>query len=160
MTHITESGTARLPRLLALPMALTPDALHASVAAKALNHALAAQLARDELDFLAGRRVLLHIQDAGVKLTLTLSAGALAPARGEPDLAVRGSLYEFMLLAARRVDPDMLFFQRRLRMEGDTELGLGLKNFLAALEDDEVALLRPLDLVLQRSLPLYRRLFG
>ena len=160
MTEIVEGRSARLPRLLALPIAMTPGVLHASVAARALNRALAAQLARDELDFLSGRRVLLHVQDAGMRLMLTCGDNGLAPARGVPDLVVRGSLYDFMLLAARRVDPDTLFFQRRLCMEGDTELGLGLKNFLAALDEDEVAMLRPLDFLLQRSLPVYQRLFG
>jgi predicted lipid carrier protein YhbT len=160
MTDIIEGRSACLPRLLALPIAMTPGVVHASVAARALNHALAAQLARDELDFLSGRRVLLHVQDAGMRLMLTCGDNGLAPARGAPDLVVRGSLYDFMLLAARRVDPDTLFFQRRLCMEGDTELGLGLKNFLAALDEDEVALLRPLDFLLQRSLPVYQRLFG
>ena len=28
----------------------------------------------------------------------------------------------------------MLFFQRRLEMNGDTELGLGIKNMLASIE--------------------------
>jgi predicted lipid carrier protein YhbT len=52
-----------------------------------------------------------------------------------------------MLLAARREDADTLFFQRRLRMSGDTELGLYLKNFLDAFEPPArwVPLTRALD---------------
>ncbi len=38
------------------------------------------------------------------------------------------------LLSLRRVDADTLFFSRRLTMEGDTELGLGLKNALDAID--------------------------
>jgi predicted lipid carrier protein YhbT len=38
-----------------------------------------------------------------------------------------------MLLATRRVDPDTLFFERRLLIEGDTETGLRLKNVLDAI---------------------------
>jgi predicted lipid carrier protein YhbT len=160
MSTRPEHKAARLPRLLALPMAVVPASFHAAVAVTALNHALAVQLARDELDFLAGRRVMLDVQDANIKLLLTVTDTALAAAGGDPDLVVRGTLYDFLLLAARREDPDTLFFQRRLHMEGDTELGLGLKNFLAALDEDEVALLRPLDFLLKRSLPVYQRLFG
>lgn len=37
-------------------------------------------------------------------------------------------------LAMRKEDPDTLFFSRRLSMQGDTELGLLLKNTLDALE--------------------------
>ena len=39
-----------------------------------------------------------------------------------------------MLLAQRQQDPDTLFFNRRLVMEGDTELGLVVKNTPDALE--------------------------
>ena len=35
---------------------------------------------------------------------------------------------------ARREDPDTLFFQRLLAIEGDTALGLEIKNFLDRLE--------------------------
>ncbi|MGO2436765.1 MAG: ubiquinone anaerobic biosynthesis accessory factor UbiT, partial [Serratia proteamaculans] len=31
-------------------------------------------------------------------------------------------------------DPDTLFFQRRLQIEGDTELGLYVKNLMDAIE--------------------------
>jgi hypothetical protein len=40
------------------------------------------------------------------------------------------------LLATRREDPDTLFFNRRLCIEGDTETGLHVKNLLDALEYD------------------------
>jgi predicted lipid carrier protein YhbT len=39
-----------------------------------------------------------------------------------------------MRLAQRQEDPDTLFFNRRLSMEGDTELGLVVKNAIDALE--------------------------
>jgi predicted lipid carrier protein YhbT len=62
-------------------------------------------------------------------------------------------------MAARRADPDTLFFQRLLRMEGDTELGLALKNFLAAQDMEARWLTRQLEILLQRALPLYERWF-
>ena len=39
-----------------------------------------------------------------------------------------------MMLALRKEDPDTLFFSRRLCMEGNTELGLLVKNTLDAQE--------------------------
>jgi O2-independent ubiquinone biosynthesis accessory factor UbiT len=42
-------------------------------------------------------------------------------------------------MAARFEDPDTLFFQRRLIIEGDTELGLGTKNFLEGLDEEQLA---------------------
>lgn len=41
-----------------------------------------------------------------------------------------------MALALREEDPDTLFFSRRLRMEGDTDLGLLVKNTLDAVDWD------------------------
>ena len=41
-----------------------------------------------------------------------------------------------ILIAARKEDPDTLFFQRRLRIEGDTELGLYVKNLMDAIDLD------------------------
>jgi predicted lipid carrier protein YhbT len=51
-----------------------------------------------------------------------------------PDLRVMASSEDFFLLCSAKVDPDTLFFQRRLSMLGDTELGLYLKNFLDSFD--------------------------
>ena len=40
------------------------------------------------------------------------------------------------MLATRAEDPDTLFFNRRLSIEGDTETALTIKNLLDALEFD------------------------
>jgi predicted lipid carrier protein YhbT len=53
---------------------------------------------------------------------------------GPGEATIRGSLAAFKTLAERKQDPDQLFFQRRLVIEGDTELGLALKNLLDSLE--------------------------
>lgn len=49
-----------------------------------------------------------------------------------------------VLLARRVEDPDTLFFARRLIMEGDTELGLVVKNALDAVEWSPASLLAAL----------------
>jgi len=46
-----------------------------------------------------------------------------------------------VLIAARKQDPDTLFFQRRLRIEGDTELGLYVKNLMDAIDLDSMPVL-------------------
>ena len=63
-------------------------------------------------------------------------AGRLRVLDGPGEATIRGSLAALKTLAERRQDPDQLFFQRRLVIEGDTELGLGLKNLLDSLEWD------------------------
>ena len=41
-------------------------------------------------------------------------------------------------MASRREDPDRLFFQRRIIIDGDVELGLHTKNLLDSLEWDDL----------------------
>jgi len=151
-----------LPRPLAWPISILPEAVHGMAVVSALNRIFADALGNGELDFLRERVMRVRVDDLGVVLYLSLSRGRLVTVRGvrEPDLSIGGSLHAFLLLAARREDTDTLFFQRRLRMEGDTELGLEVKNFLDALDLESHGLLRGLSLVIGNALPVYERLFG
>ena len=83
---------------------------------------------------LRGKIVRLELVGPGPGLQLTLDAIGLRPAFGQADVTVRASLADFAALALRREDPDSLFFTRRLVVEGDTALGLELKNALDALD--------------------------
>ena len=56
--------------------------------------------------------------------------------------------------------PTPLFFQRRLQMEGDTELGLEVKNFLDGLDVDSLWLPRRVSGLAQKALPFYERTFS
>jgi len=49
---------------------------------------------------------------------------------------IRGCYDDFWRLASRSEDPDTLFFQRRLTIEGETETGLMIKNLLDGLDYD------------------------
>lgn len=50
------------------------------------------------------------------------------------DVSFSASGDDLLLIAGRKQDPDTLFFQRRLKIEGDTELGLELKNLIDAID--------------------------
>ena len=54
------------------------------------------------------------------------------------DVTLGASLADYLVLARRQEDPDTLFFQRRLVIEGDTEVGLALKNLLDATDPAEL----------------------
>ncbi len=125
-----------LPRPLALPLALIPPLAHSSVMTAVLNRLFAPELADGEMEFLDGKVALIRVRDARISYYLTLEHGKLkaAPAGAKDDVSIEGDIYDFMLLATRREDPDTLFFNRRLRLGGDTELGLYIKNFLDSLE--------------------------
>ena len=51
-----------------------------------------------------------------------------------PDVSFIGNANDLIMIATRRQDPDTLFFQRRLIVEGDTELGLYVKNLMDSIE--------------------------
>ncbi len=86
---------------------------------------------------LAGKKIKLRIQDVGVTLLFQAGTdGFFACSNGEADLTITATAQDFLALALRQEDPDTLFFSRRLLMEGDTELGLLLKNTLDGMGDD------------------------
>lgn len=134
-----DSQGPRLPKLLRFPLGLVPTRLNSAVLAQILNRLFKPELAEGELDFLDRRVMLIHVEDAGLSYRLTLRHRQLEAARDgtEDDLSIAGNVYEFLLLASRREDPDTLFFNRRLRLGGSTELGLFVKNFLDGLELDD-----------------------
>ncbi|WP_404377686.1 SCP2 domain-containing protein [Vreelandella aquamarina] len=100
-----------------------------------LNRTFDVPLAEGEFDALEGRCISLVIADIGVTLSLTLESQRLILCRDKGEASIRGGWREFLCLATRREDPDSLFFQRRLIIEGDTELGLTLKNLLDGCEE-------------------------
>lgn len=87
---------------------------------------------------LVGRRYAIRVNDLGLTLRFTVTPRGFAPDSGAPDLTISASARDFLLLLSRREDPDTLFFSRRLVSEGDTELGLIVKNLLDALDTDLV----------------------
>lgn len=121
-------------RLLArLPSA--PPSLAFSLAA---NRLLWPALQALDWQPLVGRRYAIRIKDLGLSLRFTVGPRGFAPDNGAADLTISATARDFLLLLARREDPDTLFFSRRLVSEGDTELGLVVKNLLDALDPDAV----------------------
>jgi predicted lipid carrier protein YhbT len=86
---------------------------------------------------LEGRSFFVEVLDTGGRACFTYRAGLFRPlfsAPQTPDLSFRANLSAFMQLLARQEDPDTLFFNRELSIEGDTELGLIVKNMLDAVD--------------------------
>jgi predicted lipid carrier protein YhbT len=72
--------------------------------------------------------------------------GLKAEKAGPVDVTFTATAEDFARLSLRLEDPDTLFFNRRLLIEGDTDLGLTLKNLLDAVDWDELAARMPLGL--------------
>lgn len=104
--------------------------------AAALNAALAARLPADVAALLCGRKLSLQVRDARLRFDFTWTGNRFAALRRPEtsDLTISASGPDFVRMARRQEDPDTLFFSRRLALEGDTELGLVVKNTLDAME--------------------------
>lgn len=129
-----------VPAALARLVSRLPQQPPTHVLTLALNLALGRILPRDTLAPLAGHHLQMRVLDAGLTLDFTLTdqgfRRAPSAAGRKPDLIISATTRDFMALALREEDPDTLFFSRRLRMEGDTELGLLVKNTLDAVDWD------------------------
>jgi predicted lipid carrier protein YhbT len=145
------SRAMRLPRLIAAVGARLPQFPHSVALAVGLNFALRPRLSADVVDMLRGRPIGIQVGDAGIFFRVRLGDRGFMPVVGDvkPDVVFAACAYDFYLMARRIEDPDTLFFNRRLRIEGDTELGLVVKNALDAV--DWLALPGPLRTLFERA---------
>ena len=146
-TH-TDPATpgSRLLRLLPPPARLAPwlrvlsPRLQRRLLERAMAGVLAAPIADGTLDFMRGRRLGIDVTDLDLHWVIELRDGRLTVGSADPEASVRGNATDLLLLASRLEDADSLFFQRRLTLTGDTELGLTARNLLERLPWESVPL--------------------
>ena len=146
----TEPGStlrgARLLRLLPPPSRIAPwlrvlsPTLQRRLLERAMAGVLAAPIADGTLDFMRGRRLGIEVTDLNLHWVIELRDGRLSVDGADPEASVRGTATDLLLLASRLEDADSLFFQRRLTLTGDTELGLTARNMLERLPWESVPL--------------------
>ena len=132
------------PPHLASLVGKLPPAPPSLVFSLAANQLLWPALKQMDWHPLAGRRYAVHVKDIGLRLRFTLTSRGFSPDSGTPDLTFIATANDFLLLLSRKEDPDTLFFSRRLVSEGDTELGLTIKNMLDALDPEAIVSRLPL----------------
>lgn len=125
-----------IPQPVSNLISLLPRYPHSLIFTRAINLALGDKLRDEVWEPLHGKQICIRVKDAGIAFHFTLGPKGLMArhAAHQTDLTISASAQDFFLLAMRKEDPDTLFFSRRLVMEGDTELGLLVKNTLDALE--------------------------
>lgn len=127
-----------LPAVVARIGGRLPQWPHAVALVTGLNAAVKMKLLSVEgLSVLEGRSFVVEVLDTGGRACFTWRDGLFRPLLSvprTPDLIFRANLSAFVQLIARQEDPDTLFFNRELSVEGDTELGLYVKNMLDAVE--------------------------
>ncbi|MDO5653236.1 MAG: SCP2 sterol-binding domain-containing protein [Brachymonas sp.] len=141
-TH-TIPNTAEAPKAFAVPASIAhlfsrlPTWPGSVAFASGVNLLLAQHMPADVAAALQGKRLRIAVRDAGVGFDFGWSGAgfvALSTSQQTPHLTITATAADFLALARREQDPDTLFFARRLVMEGDTELGLMVKNMLDAQE--------------------------
>jgi predicted lipid carrier protein YhbT len=141
-------GAALLLRLIPPParvaplLRAVPDAWLRPLLAAALRRGLAEAVGTGAFSELHGRRLGVDITDHGLQWVVEVRGDGveLAAPGCAAEATVRGSATDLLLLASRLEDADTLFFQRRLQLTGDTELGLTVRNLLDQLPWDSVPL--------------------
>ena len=125
-----------LPAPVGAALSLLPSFPGSALLTATINFTLAHHLPDDVKALLEGKRLAIRVLDARLDFDFTCMNGRFLPcAKSDaPDLTVSANAQDFLLLAQRKQDPDTLFFNRRLISEGDTELGLVVKNALDALD--------------------------
>lgn len=135
----TNKSLYLLPKPLAKMLSLLPAYPGSVLFVTALNLALRDKLPADVQQSLLGKKLRIRVSDACIAFDFQWGNTGFSACRpsadaADADLTISASAHDFLLLARRQEDPDTLFFSRRLSTEGDTELGLLVKNTLDAIE--------------------------
>lgn len=130
--------------LLTKPVQLVPHTLQQRLLEHVLNRVFKQQLIDEELDFLETQAIRIHVTDSPFDWCFCVQQQQLIVTHttnpSQYQAEIRGNLAAFAQLASQTCDPDTLFFQRKLVIEGDTELGLAMKNFMDSVDFNELPL--------------------
>jgi len=146
---------ARLHPFMKSQLRHVPFPMQQTVMEKVMAEGFRDAIAEGAFDFLQGRWLRIDITDLRLQWHITrgVNGPVMIKATVEPDVTIRGQLRDFVALANQQEDPDTLFFQRRLMISGDTDLGLQVKNLMFATELNGLAKLlsRAMDKLMQLS---------
>lgn len=136
------------PVLAAKTLPWVPTPLTQFTLAQLLNRFFKQELAAGALHFMEQRWIEIQVQDFPISCYISLQSPPRKSLLKQPQLQVltcphphikpevtlMGKWDDLLLMMTQHVDPDTLFFRRKLTLRGDTELGLELKNFLDTIE--------------------------
>ncbi|MBC8493539.1 MAG: SCP2 sterol-binding domain-containing protein [Candidatus Thioglobus sp.] len=148
--------------LLTPPLALTQAAnkINNKVIVGIFNQVFAQAIRNDDLSFLQDQWILIKVTDIGLSFNLGFDGKRLIQTHQDNHfgLTISADSCHFLDLVSKQKDPDTLFFQRKIKMQGSTELGLYVKNFLDAFEVESHWLSLKTDQILQSTYPMLKKL--
>lgn len=128
------------PDILAFPVALLPFFVQKKLLGDLLVLLFKEAIEDGDLEFLKNKWLKVEVTDLKLTWFLSFSEDRLLIKKHteQVDVSFSGDVNELILIAGRKEDPDTLFFQRRLTIQGDTELGLEVKNLLDNIDFDNL----------------------
>jgi predicted lipid carrier protein YhbT len=125
-------------QILRSPVHFLPNKIQNRALLEGLKTVFKESLEDGDFEFLEDKWLKVHIRDLNLSWYISYNDESLIVADFEPqeDVSFSGNLNDLVLIAGRKEDPDTLFFQRRLSIEGDTELGLEVKNLMDSVDLD------------------------
>lgn len=133
--RVNHKVVASIPTFIRCVNHLVPPWVRAQVLSVALNRFFHPELGAGELEFMRDKILVIEITDYQLTFAIELQEQQLQVSLnlGKQDLLIRANSADMLAMINNQVDPDTLFFQRRLLMLGDTELGLYCKNLLDSI---------------------------
>lgn len=135
-----------IPGLVKKVVSVLPAKPPTWVLVNTLNQLLKKEILLADMSLLAGRYFQIGIEDLGLNLFFTADEKRfiLADQSIPVDLYFGANMADFLKMLLRQEDPDTLFFNRKLKIEGDTELGLIVKNLLDSIDWSTIPLMKSL----------------
>ncbi len=135
-----------MPKVLRPSLRLLPFKVQKVVLLPALTSVFREALTDGDFEFLQDKWLKIVITDLELTWWLSFDGDKLVMASKDEmtannineDVSFSATGDDLVLIAGRKQDPDTLFFQRRLKIEGDTELGLEVKNLIDAIDIDQL----------------------
>lgn len=133
--YMWELPLRHLPGFTAKFIAKVPTTVRIKCIEELINQVLRQPLNRGEMCFLEGKWFSLQVTDAELQLGFTVDNGRIQCSNQKKyDVQFAAESSDLAQLACKLIDPDTLFFRRKLAIRGDTELGLAIKNLIDDIE--------------------------
>lgn len=139
---VRQRALSLVPKILKPSLRFVPFIAQKSLLIPALHSVFKEAIYDGDFEFLTEKWLKISISDIDLHWWISFENQRLIMAKPnkapQEDVSFSASGDDLLLIAGRKQDPDTLFFQRRLQIEGDTELGLEVKNLIDAIDLDKL----------------------
>ena len=118
---------------------------------KTLNEVFAEEIADGDFDIMLNKALRIQLKRLPIGLSIRFDGNGFKRVYGiQGDVIITAKAQDFLELIRRKTDPDTLFFQRRMSIDGNTELGLTIKNILDAMDFERLPCVLKIFLALEK----------